>query len=233
MPSGALPTGNLPIGALPTGATGGGGSLRGRSAAAAALSMAKDAAVTMDRVFSMTNPLVFGRISAETPDEATEGRPPVFAPSLSQSGFHRCTVKKCSNRNFYTMKKRAIQRRKGSFSRRCCTNITGTASECVSDAKSGRNLRVRQPIFGQPALAFIMLSDRRDRFHMLVAVHFAQTSPVLCATDLPRAHDEFRASGCDGSAPVPTRRKGVARPPRALDSGPTRRESVKGRCRDK
>jgi hypothetical protein len=109
--------------------------------------MAKDAAVTMDRVFSMTNPLVFGRISAETPDEATEGRPPVFAPSLSQSGFHRCTVKKCSNRNFYTMKKRAIQRPKGSFSRRCCTNITGTASECVSDAKSGRNLRVRQPIF--------------------------------------------------------------------------------------
>ena len=56
-PSGALPTGNLPIGALPTGATGGGGSLRGRSAAAAALSMAKDTAVTTDRNFSMIIPL--------------------------------------------------------------------------------------------------------------------------------------------------------------------------------
>src|SRR6185437_9423994 len=55
-PIGALPTGYLPIGALPTGAAGGGGSLRGRSAAAAALSMAKDAAVTV-RIFSMTNPL--------------------------------------------------------------------------------------------------------------------------------------------------------------------------------
>ena len=62
--------------------------------------------------------------------------------------------------------------------------------------------------FGQPALAFIMLSDRRDRFHMLVAVHFAQTSPVLCAADLPRAHDEFRASGCDGSAPLPHPKEG-------------------------
>src|SRR5258707_465108 len=59
-PSGALPTGNLPIGALPTGATGGGGSLRGRSAAAAALSMAKDAAVTTDRIFSITIPLDSG-----------------------------------------------------------------------------------------------------------------------------------------------------------------------------
>src|SRR4249920_4220114 len=60
LPIGALPTGYLPIGALPTGAAGGGGSLRGRSAAAAALSMAKDAAVTV-RIFSMTNPLVFGQ----------------------------------------------------------------------------------------------------------------------------------------------------------------------------
>src|ERR1700745_3796293 len=34
---GALPTGYLPIGALPTGGAGGGGSLRGRSAAAAPL----------------------------------------------------------------------------------------------------------------------------------------------------------------------------------------------------
>src|SRR5262249_37052227 len=45
LPIGYLPTGYLPIGALPTGGAGGGGSLRGRSAAAAALSMAKDAAV--------------------------------------------------------------------------------------------------------------------------------------------------------------------------------------------
>jgi hypothetical protein len=54
---GYFPSGALPIGALPTGATGGGGSLRGKSAAAAALSMAKDAAVTTDRIFNMTIPL--------------------------------------------------------------------------------------------------------------------------------------------------------------------------------
>src|SRR5215813_9258285 len=45
--------GYLPIGALPTGGgAGGGGSLRGRSAAAAALSIAKDAASAV-RIFSM------------------------------------------------------------------------------------------------------------------------------------------------------------------------------------
>ncbi|MGZ5882136.1 MAG: hypothetical protein ACXWJO_10280, partial [Xanthobacteraceae bacterium] len=82
------------------------------------------------------------------PDEATEGRPPVFAPSLSQSGFHRCTVKKCSNSHFDTMKKRSSHRRKGAFSKRCCTNITGTASRCVFDEKSGRIPRLQGPIFG-------------------------------------------------------------------------------------
>ena len=52
-PIGALPTGYLPIGALPTGAgAGGGGCLRGRSAAAAALSIAKDAAAAVS-IFSM------------------------------------------------------------------------------------------------------------------------------------------------------------------------------------
>src|SRR2546429_9591016 len=59
-PIGALPTGYLPIGALPTGGAGGGGSLRGRSAAAAALSMAKDAAVA-STIFIMTIPLVSGQ----------------------------------------------------------------------------------------------------------------------------------------------------------------------------
>src|SRR5262245_57828341 len=50
---GYLPIGALPTGYLPTGAgAGGGGSLRGRSAAAAALSMAKDAASAV-RIFSM------------------------------------------------------------------------------------------------------------------------------------------------------------------------------------
>ena len=47
--------------------------------------------------------------------------------------------------------------------------------------------------FGQPALAFIMLSDRRDRFHMLVAVHFAQTSPVLQPTCRARMANFARA----------------------------------------
>jgi hypothetical protein len=51
---GYLPIGYLPTGYLPTGAgAGGGGSLRGRSAAAAALSIAKDAAAAI-RIFSMT-----------------------------------------------------------------------------------------------------------------------------------------------------------------------------------
>jgi hypothetical protein len=50
---GYFPTGYLPMGALPTGAgAGGGGCLRGRSAAAAALSIAKDAAVAVS-IFSM------------------------------------------------------------------------------------------------------------------------------------------------------------------------------------
>ena len=54
--AGYLPTGNLPIGALPTGAgAGGGGCLRGRSAAAAALSIAKDAAAAVS-IFSMMWP---------------------------------------------------------------------------------------------------------------------------------------------------------------------------------
>jgi len=48
LPIGALPTGHLPTG----GGAGGGGSLRGRSAAAAALSIAKDAASAV-RIFSM------------------------------------------------------------------------------------------------------------------------------------------------------------------------------------
>jgi hypothetical protein len=48
LPIGALPTGYLPTGA----AAGGGGSLRGRSAAAAAPSIAKDAAAAV-RIFSM------------------------------------------------------------------------------------------------------------------------------------------------------------------------------------
>jgi hypothetical protein len=50
---GYFPIGILPIGALPTGAgAGGGGCLRGRSAAAAALSIAKDAAAAVS-IFSM------------------------------------------------------------------------------------------------------------------------------------------------------------------------------------
>src|SRR5215467_3781962 len=48
LPIGALPTGHLPTG----GGAGGGGSLRGRSAAAAALSIANDAASAV-RIFSM------------------------------------------------------------------------------------------------------------------------------------------------------------------------------------
>src|SRR5215470_13988446 len=49
---GYLPSGALPIGALPTGGAGGGGCLTGISAAAAALSIAKDAASAV-RIFSM------------------------------------------------------------------------------------------------------------------------------------------------------------------------------------
>src|SRR5258708_36612846 len=58
LPIGALPTGYLPIGALPTGGAGGGGSLRGRSAAAATLSIPKGAAVSV-RIFSIVNPPLF------------------------------------------------------------------------------------------------------------------------------------------------------------------------------
>jgi hypothetical protein len=74
LPIGYLPTGYLPIGALPTGGAGGGGSLRGRSAAAAALSMAKDAAVTV-RIFSIINPPLFGRVSGKAVNAAPVRRP--------------------------------------------------------------------------------------------------------------------------------------------------------------
>ena len=91
---GYLPTGNLPIGALPTGGAGGGGSLRGRSAAAAAPSMAKDAAVASTMVFIMTIPLVSGTdIAFRKPRMGQPKRDaPLFPSPLSQSGFHRCTV---------------------------------------------------------------------------------------------------------------------------------------------
>src|SRR5438105_4642639 len=78
LPIGALPTGYLPIGALPTGGAGGGGSLRGRSAAAAALSMAKDAAVASTTIFIMTIPLVSGqhRLSEARRRDNRRGTPP-------------------------------------------------------------------------------------------------------------------------------------------------------------
>src|SRR5215831_17046755 len=78
LPIGYLPTGYLPIGALPTGGAGGGGSLRGRSAAAAALSMAKDAAVASTTIFIMTIPLVSGSIAFRKPQRWSNrrGTPP-------------------------------------------------------------------------------------------------------------------------------------------------------------
>src|SRR6266478_6351483 len=78
LPTGYLPTGYLPIGALPTGGAGGGGSLRGRSAAAAALSMAKDAAVASTTIFIMTIPLVSGqhRLSEARRRDNRRGTPP-------------------------------------------------------------------------------------------------------------------------------------------------------------
>src|SRR5215510_5981162 len=78
LPIGYLPTGYLPIGALPTGGAGGGGSLRGRSAAAAARSMAKDAAVASTTIFIMTIPLVSGSIAFRKPQRWSNrrGTPP-------------------------------------------------------------------------------------------------------------------------------------------------------------
>src|SRR5262245_51802330 len=88
LPIGALPTGYLPIGALPTGGAGGGGSLRGRSAAAAALSMPKEAAVTV-RNFSIVNPLLFEPHLSDEAANAAAGA----APPDDCSDFHRCTGK--------------------------------------------------------------------------------------------------------------------------------------------
>ena len=94
LPIGALPTGYLPIGALPTGGAGGGGSLRGRSAAAAALSMAKDAAVASTMLFIMTySPCVWTASPFGSPQTGQPKRDaPLFPSPLSQSGFHRCTI---------------------------------------------------------------------------------------------------------------------------------------------
>jgi hypothetical protein len=84
LPIGYLPTGYLPIGALPTGGAGGGGSLRGRSAAAAALSMAKDAAVTV-RIFSIINPPLFGPCLRQSCKRGT-GAAPRRSLHLESSG---------------------------------------------------------------------------------------------------------------------------------------------------
>src|SRR5207245_4721518 len=84
LPIGALPTGYLPIGALPTTGCGGGGSRRGRSAAAAAVTMPRTAAVA-SRIFVMTNPLLLVRHPKTWP---SRGCP---LHSRSQGGFHRCT----------------------------------------------------------------------------------------------------------------------------------------------
>src|SRR5258708_10711922 len=94
LPIGALPTGYLPIGALPTGGAGGGGSLRGRSAAAAALSMAKDAAVASTMLFIMTySPCVWTASPFGSPKTGQPKRDaPLFPSPLSQGGFHRCTI---------------------------------------------------------------------------------------------------------------------------------------------
>src|SRR5262249_5465315 len=87
-PTGYLPTGYLPIGALPTGGAGGGGSLRGRSAAAAALSMAKDAAVASTTIFIMTIPLVSGSIAFRRPQRWSNrrGTPPSSHHQLARAG---------------------------------------------------------------------------------------------------------------------------------------------------
>ena len=66
--------------------------MRGRSAAAAALSMAKDAAVA-STIFIMIFPLcldsiAFGKLQMEQPKRDA----PLFPSPLSQGGFHRCTV---------------------------------------------------------------------------------------------------------------------------------------------
>src|SRR5262249_1647736 len=101
-PIGALPTGYLPIGALPTGGAGGGGSLRGRSAAAAAPSIAKDAASAVT-IFSMFSPLN-------------------FAP-FSRSGVPRSKIKMPKQSESHN-RKGAFLKRRDPFSGMCCTNTT-------------------------------------------------------------------------------------------------------------
>src|SRR5215831_6599201 len=95
LPIGALPTGYLPIGALPTGGAGGGGSLRGRSAAAAALSMAKDATVAV-RIFIIIIPLCLNRIS---PAE------PVRCPLMCPARYSPLRFYQCPSRNDRTTRK--------------------------------------------------------------------------------------------------------------------------------
>src|SRR5262252_4873955 len=99
LPIGALPTGYLPIGALPTGGAGGGGSLRGRSAAAAALSMPKVAAVIV-RNFSIVNPLLFEPHLSDEAANAAAGA----APPDDCSDFTAAPVK-CRSRDRHTIKK--------------------------------------------------------------------------------------------------------------------------------
>src|SRR5262249_20255627 len=118
LPIGALPTGYLPIGALPTGGAGGGGSLRGRSAAAAALSMPKDAAVTV-RNFSIVNPLLFEPHLSDEAAYAAPGRRPLMTAPISTAAPVRYSTPTSHKNN-----KGLFPAFCDLFSRVCCTNST-------------------------------------------------------------------------------------------------------------
>jgi len=92
--------------------------LRGRSAAAAALSMPKVAAVTV-RNFSIVNPPLFEPHLSDEAAYAAPVRRPLMTAAISTAA-----PVKCRSRDRHTIKKGLFPALCDLFSRVCCTNTT-------------------------------------------------------------------------------------------------------------
>ena len=92
--------------------------MRGRSAAAAALSMPKVAAVTV-RNFSIVNPPLFEPHLSDEAAYAAPVRRPLMTAAISTAA-----PVKCRSRDRHTIKKGLFPALCDLFSRVCCTNTT-------------------------------------------------------------------------------------------------------------
>jgi hypothetical protein len=150
---------------LPTGGAGGGGSLRGRSAAAAALSIAKDAPIAV-RSLSIINPLCLNRIFPAAPV-----RSPLM---LVGSGVHRCT--------FTNALAETIAQQESSdapeFPRRCGAKVTAIPEHPHIRPPAGIiTLVSRRPCVSEACFSYLVLRG--------AAVRAFDLSFPACATPAP------------------------------------------------